>query len=195
MGKPFDINDAKWYPLISAGDRCQGGAEDPVYDDAVDIGCVQKCSWTEEKIEAESNGDGGVCARVSKIKELGFTIQHAGLAPELIVALRGATAADFVEGLVNGVVTDVTCLDVRPRGAVIVQSLNHDLAGDVHIVIWNGEIMNGPGGEFASEAFYDSTFEGKADKSLFEGCCKWYRIIEHDAITDIPTIFPGEDTY
>ncbi|WP_298827543.1 hypothetical protein [uncultured Piscinibacter sp.] len=193
--KVFGIADAKFYPLISAGDRCAGGVEDPVYDDGVDIGCVQELTWDRELVEAELNGDDGTCARVSRPKAITFSIKHGGLDPALIATLQGATQTDFTVGDVNGTRTKVTCTDPRPRGAIIAQSINHDMTEDMHIVIWNAEVLNGPGGSLANEAFYESTFEGKADRSLYEGCCDWFDILEHDALVDIPTVFPGTDDY
>lgn len=191
----FGIRDAKFYPLISAGDRCAGGVEDPVYDDGVDIGCVQEFTWDRELVEAEQNGDDGVCARVAKPKALTWSVKHGGMNPALLVALLGATETDIDVGGVTGTRTKVSCTNVRPRGSLIVQSVNHDESEDMHVLLWNVEVLMGPGGTFANEAFFESTFEGKADKSLYEGCCDWYDILEHNSVESIPTVFPGEADY
>ena len=193
--KTFGIRDAKFYPLVSTGYICGGGVEDPVYDDGTDIGCVLEFTYDDELVEAEQNGDDVVCARVSKRKALTWSVKHAGLNPELVALLRGATQVDATVGDVNGTRTTTACDDVRARGAIIVQAVEFDETADTHVIIYNAEVLKGPGGSFANEAFRESMFEGKADKSLYSPCCRWFDIIEHDAVVAIPTVFPGEDDY
>lgn len=184
----YSIDDAKFYPLTDAGT--------PAYDDGIDIGCVTKLSWEDDIADAENRGDDGICARVQRLKQVNGTIEHAGLNMELVAAMRGQTLASFTAGGNDGRRLSRKFTDPIVRGAIIGRAPKADGTGDVHIVIPNVQVKKGPGGEYGDEAFRNSAFEFVADRSLYSPYTDAYYELEHeDAITDIPTVWPGTSNY
>lgn len=191
----YGLRDAKWYPLLNAGDLCEGGVVPPTFGPGVDIGCVKTLQWEPDVEEAEDNGDDGVCCEVARTKKFDLTITHGGINGDLVAALRGASQTPFTVGPISGEVTRVSCTDSLQYGAIIGQSVNCDETGDMHVVFPYVKIKTGPGGSFANGAFFESTFTGTADKSLYD-CCEFYHLLEHpDDVVDIPTVFPGLNPY
>lgn len=197
--KAYGIDDAKWFPLLTAGDRCTGGVADPTYDDGIDIPCVSDFTWSPERSEGELNGDDTTCAEVSRIKKITLTITHGGLSPELLDEFFGNTRSTFSlvgPPAVEGAETIVRSGDAYNRGGLIVRSIGADDASDVHVIFPNVRMKTGPDGNFAFESFYESTFEGTAEKSLYDPCDMFYRIIEHtNGAFAIPTAWPDEAQY
>lgn len=189
------IDDAKFYPLLDEGDECNGGAE-PSYGDAVDISCVLEVSWEEQVTEASARGDNKVCKRVSRLDEVNVTARHTGFSPELVETMRNYALSTFSVGGVDGSRISRTFDQSLVRGAIIARSPDPDGTGDMHIIFYNVEITMGPGGSFTDDAFFESTFVGHADKSLYAPCNVAYDFLIHDTgVVDIPDTFPGTDDY
>lgn len=185
--KTYSIDDAKFYPMT---------ATTPTYADGIDVGCVTEVTWEEDLSEAEARGDDAICVRVSRIKQVTGSIKHTGLNMALIEKMRGMTLAAFTVGAADGRRLSRKSTDPSVRGAIIARAVKADGSGDLHIVIPNVEVKKGPGGSFADEAFLESNFEFAADKTLHSPGTDFYYLLEHeDAVTAIPTVWPGTANY
>ncbi len=193
--KTHSIDQAFFYALTSEGDECNGGAA-PTYDSGIDIGCVKEVSWEENVTEAADRGGNRVCTRVARLDDVTVNLKHAGLHMELVEAMRGYVLSSFTAGGVDGRKLVRKFGQQLVRGAIIARAPKPDGTGDLHIVFPNVEIMTGPGGSFADDAFFESNFGGRADPSLYDPCEDAYWLIEHEtAVVDIPSTFPGDASY
>lgn len=193
--KTHSIDDAKFYLLLDEGDACNGGA-DPTYDEGIDIGCVKEVTWEENVTEASDRGDNAVCTRVARLDDVTVNVKHAGLNMALTEAARGWDLSSFTAGGVDGRRLSRSFDQQLVRGAIIARAPKPDGSGDLHVIFYNVEFTMGPGGSFADDAFYESNFGGRADRSLYDPCNVAYDLIEHEtAVVAIPDTFPGTTDY
>lgn len=189
------IDDAKFYPLLDPGNECAGG-DPPSYDEAIDISCVLEVSWEDQITEATARGDNGICKRVSRLDEVLVTVRHTGMNPELIEAMRNYALSTFTVDSVNGRRIERSFDQSLVRGAIIARSPDPDGTGDNHVIFYNVEITTGPGGAFSDDAFRESTFTMRADRSLYAPCSGAYaELIHDDGVVAIPDTFPGTSDY
>jgi hypothetical protein len=185
----YSIDDAKFYPMTSVGPP-------PVYSDGIDIGCVNEVTLEESLTEAQARGDDAICVRVTRIAELTGTVKSTGLNMELTAAMRGMLLAAFTVGAADGRRLSRRSTDSIVRGAIIARAVKADGTGDLHLVIPNVQIKKGPNANFSDEAFFLSELEWVGDKTLYSPNVDWYYFIEHeDAVTTIPTVWPGTANY